>query len=447
MASTLYTSIAPMTSTEGPLSILTGLLGRFSRRLVYLFVGFPISLVAFVMLVTGFSTGVGTLITFIGVPILLGTLLAARVFASVERRMLTSLVDMDLGQLNPHQDLEPTAGVLARAKVVFFDRQSWLDLAHGLVGFPVSVAMWTVAVTWCATVVGGLTSPVWLLVAPDGQDLPGLIGLGTSYPARVSFYLVMGLLAAITIVPAIFAAAWIRATMARLFLVELVSQRAQVASLSEGRDAGRSAETSTFRRLERDIHDGPQQRLVRLSMDLGRAELKATDADPAVREALADAKRQTTETLDELRALSRGIAPPVLVDRGLYAALEELVQRSAVPARAELDLDRDRFESHVESAVYFLVSESLTNAAKHAQASQVTVKVAQEDNHIWVTITDDGVGGAQYIDGWWQRHRPVSDRAVGRPPPHPGVARWPYPSGNRCVGPDGRRSNQCLDCR
>ncbi|WP_344652778.1 sensor histidine kinase [Cryptosporangium japonicum] len=151
---------------------------------------------------------------------------------------------------------------------------------------------------------------------------------------------------------------------------------------------------SPLRRLERDLHDGPQQRLVRLALDLGRAEHRF-DADPSgARVVLADAIDQTREALDELRALSRGIAPPVLVDRGLRGALAALVRRSPVPVTLSVDVP-DELPADVETTVYFVVAEALTNVAKHSGATHCRVEVGRRR----VTVTDDGAGGATVRPG------------------------------------------------
>jgi signal transduction histidine kinase len=131
-----------------------------------------------------------------------------------------------------------------------------------------------------------------------------------------------------------------------------------------------TAEATALRRLERDIHDGPQQRLVRLAMELGRAQHHLDSRPEAVRAALADAIVQTEEALDELRALSRGIAPPILVDRGLRAALTALAARSTIPV--ELDADHlDRWlNAAVETAAYFVIAEALALMAEgHSNAA------------------------------------------------------------------------------
>jgi signal transduction histidine kinase len=182
----------------------------------------------------------------------------------------------------------------------------------------------------------------------------------------------------------------------------------RIAGLERERDTARAqavaavtAEAAALRRLERDIHDGPQQRLIRLAMELGRAQHHFDKRPELVREALADAVVQAQETLDELRALSRGIAPPILADRGLRAALAALAASSLVPADlavepgAQPDAGPDaRLDAAIETAAYFVVAEALTNVAKHSQASRCTIGVRQTEGVLRVQVTDDGVGGA-----------------------------------------------------
>jgi len=172
----------------------------------------------------------------------------------------------------------------------------------------------------------------------------------------------------------------------------------EVARVEGGRDAARVAEAASLRRLERDIHDGPQQRLVRLSMDLGRAR-RQLDQDPAkVAETLDAALLQARETVDELRSLSRGIAPPLLVDRGLRAALGELMVRSDIPVESVVRVPDD-LPPHVETTVYFVVAEALTNVAKHSGADRVSVQVTAGDGAVTVRVEDDGRGGAHLGKG------------------------------------------------
>jgi signal transduction histidine kinase len=150
---------------------------------------------------------------------------------------------------------------------------------------------------------------------------------------------------------------------------------------------------SELRRIERDLHDGAQARLVALGMNLGMAEQKL-DADPeAARSLVAEARAGLEEALRELRDLARGIHPPVLTDRGLEAALDAIAQRSAVPVHVHAEL-RERPPAAVETAAYFVAAEAIANAAKHAAATRIDVRLVQEAGRLTVEVRDDGRGGA-----------------------------------------------------
>jgi signal transduction histidine kinase len=151
------------------------------------------------------------------------------------------------------------------------------------------------------------------------------------------------------------------------------------------------------RRLERDLHDGAQQRLVSLALRL-QILRAAIDADPdAVRE-LEAARRELDQALDELRELARGIHPSVLSERGLDAALKTLAHRAPVPVELEAS-PGERLPDPVESASYFVVAEALTNVAKYAQATHASVNVTRVDGKVLVEVADDGVGGADPAAG------------------------------------------------
>jgi signal transduction histidine kinase len=147
------------------------------------------------------------------------------------------------------------------------------------------------------------------------------------------------------------------------------------------------------RRIERDLHDGAQQRLVSLAMNLGIARARLTDAPEPARKAIADAHDEAMQALSELREFIRGLHPAVLNDRGLDAALSGLAARAPLPVRVRVDLPRPAGAS-VEAIAYFIVSESLANIAKHARATHAEVAVTRQGNRLRITVTDDGVGGA-----------------------------------------------------
>jgi signal transduction histidine kinase len=373
----------------------------------YVLLGFPLGIITVVLCMVGFWLGVGMFITVLGIPIVAGTLFLARGFATVERARTAPV----LGRRLPHPGYkhgQPGDGFFRRAFRPMTDGQSWLDLLHGMFRFIPSTIAFVFVVTWWAGALGGLTTPLWdwaIPRGPDNQDLPELIGLGTGAGWRIGFNLAAGLFFALTLIPVVRAAAQLEAQFARGLLSGVNELRERVAEAEAGRDTARaqrqaavSAEATALRRLERDIHDGPQQRLVRLAMDLGRAQQQFETDPDAARATMAEALTQTRETLDELRALSRGIAPPILVDRGLRAALAALAGRSTVP----VDLDAPEFgrlSDNVETTAYFVVAESLTNVAKHSRASECRVVLNRLEDALVVTVADNGVGGAHLAKG------------------------------------------------
>jgi signal transduction histidine kinase len=174
----------------------------------------------------------------------------------------------------------------------------------------------------------------------------------------------------------------------RAHLDELRASRARIV---EAADAER-------RRLERDLHDSTQQRLVSVSMALGLAESKLA-SDPEGSRRILDETRKTLATaLQELRELSQGIHPAILTERGLGPALQELAYSAPVPIELSLPFE-ERLPQPVEAAAYYLVAEGLTNAAKYASASAVSVSVHQRNGRALVEVRDDGVGGANPARG------------------------------------------------
>jgi signal transduction histidine kinase len=167
----------------------------------------------------------------------------------------------------------------------------------------------------------------------------------------------------------------------------------QVESLARSRADILDATDAERRRIERDLHDGAQQRLVSLAMNLGIAHATMTDAPEPARRAIAEAQEEALLALAEMRALVRGLHPAVLDDRGLDAALSGLVARTPVPIRLAVDVP-DRCSPTVEAVAYFIVSEALTNVAKHSSATTAEVTVARTGDRIRIVVSDDGRGGA-----------------------------------------------------
>jgi signal transduction histidine kinase len=291
---------------------------------------------------------------------------------------------------------------------------TWLDLAHAVTVVPVVLVTSVLTGLWWLVGVASLTSPLRWQPTP-GPIRPMTLDAGS---ARLSLELAspawhfafsitfgLALLLTLPLVTRVCVAA--QAGLGRALLSDMSALYRRIGGLERERDTARAqvvaavtAETAALRRLERDIHDGPQQRLVRLGMELGRAQRHFDSRPELARGALADAIVQAQEVLDELRALSRGIAPPILADRGLRAALSALAARSVVPAEFDADPPRaDRPDAAVETAAYFVVAEALTNVAKHSSASRCTIGMRHTEETLRVWVTDDGAGGAALVKG------------------------------------------------
>jgi len=171
----------------------------------------------------------------------------------------------------------------------------------------------------------------------------------------------------------------------------------RVETLTKTRSGALEVQSAELRRIERDLHDGAQARLVALSMQLGRAEERLGD-EPEAQALLRAARSEASAAIAELRDLARGIAPPVLADRGLPAAVEALGRRSPVPVTIEARLER-RPPAVIETAAYFVVAEALTNVAKHAPEAAATVRIEGGGEQLRVAVADDGPGGAGAATG------------------------------------------------
>jgi signal transduction histidine kinase len=387
--------------------------GRMVRQLGvdtgYNLIGLVMGVVSFSLILTMLLTGIGTLIIFVGLPILALTMFIARGLGDLHRVSLRSVVRRPSPR--PLYPAAPTtAGWFRRMINPILSSQSWLDVAAGLLDLPFAIVSFVLTVVWWSIALSGVTYVLydWSLPVVDGvrgaaingEPAAEFIGLGNSTFARIGLYEVTGLVFLLTLPIVVRLAALSRAHINRALLCGVAELRRQITGLQEQKQAAASAEATALRRLERDIHDGPQQRLVRLAIDLGRARQQLdTDNPQAARATIEEALGQTRETLDELRALSRGIAPPILTDRGLPSALAALAGRCPVPVDLAVDPDLGRLDPGVESTAYFVAAESFTNIAKHSRANNCTITVVKAYGTLGVVIADDGVGGASISKG------------------------------------------------
>ena len=374
---------------------------QLGRDAAFLLLSGPLSLLAFCLIVPLTALGVGTTIIWVGLLVLIIDLSIAGGFANIAR---LAVARVDGREPVPGGYLEPEPGASARRRLFrrLRDPQRWMDLLWAVIYFPVSLITWIISVVWLALAVGGLLAPIAditldLVLDPtigqQRQGLAHLLGLQPELLWDIGFNLTCGIVFSLT-APAVLRGL---AAMQTGLIRAMLSWRSEVSRLQTSRAAVQRAEADTRRRLERDIHDGPQQRLVRLRMDLARAHRQA-EKDPAAASAIIQgAMEQTQQTLDELRQLSRGIAPPVLIDRGLAAAITEAATRSSVPVTVSTELPD--LPDHVSQAAYFVVSESLANLNKHSGATTAGVEARVVDGVLQVRISDNGIGGASTAKG------------------------------------------------
>ncbi|WP_098007692.1 sensor histidine kinase [Streptomyces sp. sk226] len=340
----------------------------------------------------------GSLLTvvLVGVPLLLMLVLAGLPVAHLERRRLR-LIDPAVPLADAHQD-PPRTGPAAWLRTRLQERPTWRELGYALL---FACLLWPLEAVIIGTVIGVsgglLSTPLVMATAGGGEEVRVIkLWLVHSYPAAFAVALAGLLLLPLLAYPLGLLAAG-RARLTRL-LLDAPPERddVRVRELSRSRMRLVTAFEAERRRIERDLHDGAQQRLVALSMHLGLARLDAREEPLAG--LLARAHGEAQAALVELRELIRGIHPRVLTDRGLAAAVEDVADRSPVPVDLDLDLPH-RFLEAVESAVYFAVCEALANVAKHSRATRAAVEARVDGGRLDVRVRDNGVGGADKAEG------------------------------------------------
>jgi len=348
-----------------------------------------------------FSGGAGKLWPL--TPIALAVVfLAAPALTAMHRQRLRATAGVVIPPLPAGPDRSSPAGLLAYAK----SPATWRQLRYHVLAAPALAAAAIVAAgVWFA---GILYTFVYFYAADlesqgllhrgrsssSVNSLPHLLGI----PVDV-FLTAIGivLLAAAPRLTAAVCALDARAARALLGPSRAEELQYQVEHLTQTRTGVVDAADAERRRLERDLHDGTQQRLVSLAVNLGLARVHAQTAQQAQR-ALAEAHEEAKVALAELRNLIRGLHPAVLEDRGLDAALSGIAARLPIPVRLSVDVPR-RPPPTIEAVAYFVVSEGLTNITKHAQASQAEVVVQRVGDRLGIIISDDGVGGADPARG------------------------------------------------
>nr|WP_230465545.1 sensor histidine kinase [Nonomuraea sp. ATCC 55076] len=371
----------------GPMGPLGVLVDPMTWRAVpYLLVSGVVGLAWYFVLAVTVSASLVLALFWVGVPLAFATVLLWRGGARLERRVLRLAFGIRLA--DPYRP-RPERGLGAHLRWLLKDPATWRDLGYLLVLLPLGAieAVFSAAM-WMGT--------SGLLLAPVLYGLQEASGGSGFYAEDWTTSWIAGCCGAVALVLSAYQTrgmAWLHGTLATVLLGGGEEERLR-ASRARGIDAAEAER----RRIERDLHDGAQQRLLSVAVDLGRAQSKF-DSDPeTVRELIAQAHAGTKAAIAELRDLARGIHPAILSDRGLDAALSGLAARAPIRVDVSVELD-ERPPPAVESIAYFIVAESLTNLAKHSGATEASVTVIRDGRGVVVDVWDDGIGGAVVVPG------------------------------------------------
>jgi signal transduction histidine kinase len=351
------------------------------RSLAYLAGGALLGFATIIAVASLLLAGVILSVVVVGIAGYIATVLAGVAVGRLERWRMR-LIDFD-ALPDPHRPA-PRRGIRAWVMLRLREQATWRELAYTMVS--------ALMLCWMdALVVGGaLYIPLTLIAGPFYiHDSP----LSVTVPMSIA-----GFPLAVILAYPVTAWAGARAAMARAILAPRIDDAdAKLVEVTRSRARLVDAFELERRRIERDLHDGAQQRLVALTMQLGMARLELPDGSPAA-EQVGIAHGMAKQALIDLRELIRGVHPKVLTDRGLAAAVEDVIATPPIPVDVRIRLP-DRLQSTVEVTAYFVVVEALTNVAKHSNARRASVEAEVTGPRLVVEIRDDGVGGADPAKG------------------------------------------------
>jgi signal transduction histidine kinase len=416
----------PAPPTGYPAPSLQGAVPRRSRHPVVAFLRSPIeaaswwslfaivlglfiAVTSFAVVTTLFSTGGSLLFLLVGIPVIALGLEAARMFARVERWRM-GLADARPLVPHPYRPVdwsprEPFGAWLRQwAEGTFLDASRWLDVAYAVVALPLAVFEFVTATVVWSLAIGLLLTPIVYLTARSaGLDpviFTGRLNLTPEWALAIGF--IVGLVLLPVAASVTRGLAMLHRAVAQGLLCADPNEalRRDVVRLRDSRSAALELEASELRRIERDLHDGAQQRLVKLAIDLSLAEQKF-DTDPdGARALIGESRDQARQALAELREVVRGAAPAILMDRGLTAAIASVAGRNAVPTFLDSGLPANQRLPHaVERAAYYVVTEALANVAKHSGASRCDVFLRMVPGYLMAEVRDDGHGTATAVPG------------------------------------------------
>ncbi|KEF02545.1 histidine kinase [Streptomyces rimosus] len=393
---TAYGSHPP--ASRVPTALRAPFSGRTWREFLYLLLSLPMSVVMFCYAVTMVSLGAGLLVTFLGIPVLAGALMGCRAMGALERVRARGLLELDVDPPEPIRAAKP--GFLSWVGAVLKSGVSWRHLLYSILHFPWAIFAFCFSVTFWSVGWTLLLYPVWQWTFPAYLDQPGIQLWGNGHGDGVYLDTPAGMaVASATGLLLVLAGPWVIRGLThvdRVLVHGLLGPSplaTRVTELETDRGVVVDTAAADLRRIERDLHDGAQARLVALAMDLGLAKEKLAEDPQAAAKMVDEAHGEVKVALQELRDLARGIHPAILTDRGLGPALSALAARCTVPVKVEVDLDH-RPAAAIEGITYFTVSELLQNVSKHARATAATVDVWHAGDRIMVLVTDNGQGGA-----------------------------------------------------
>jgi len=375
---------------------------------IHLLAGLVTGLVIFAVVLTFTVTGLLTVWFFLlGLPVLAAMLWLCGQFGRAERARFAAVLGVAIPA--PPPSFPPATSWWRRLWPMLADPATRRQFGYAVLRFPLSLAeavlvtaLWSLALALL-----GLPLLGWLMLRLRWQ-VNRAVPLG---PPALAAACLLGLL---LLLAAPWVTHWLAAAdtaIARWLLGpgHSADLSARIGELERSRARVVDSAETERRRIERDLHDGAQQRLVSLAMNLGRAKARFADDPDAARAIIDQAHAEAKQALTELRNLVRGVHPPVLADRGLDAAISGLAALSPVPVQVHIDLPA-RPPASVEAIAYFVVAEALTNVAKHAHATHAEVTVSRPGDVLEVLVRDDGRGGA---DPHGQGLAGLADRVAG----------------------------------
>ncbi|MFD8675391.1 sensor histidine kinase [Streptomyces seoulensis] len=385
-----------------PAALRAPLEARTWRELGYVLTGLPVAVALFVWTVTMVSLGAGLLVTFVGVPVLALGLVGCRGFGTLERARAGALLKVKVAAPEPLRPGGP--GPLSWLGAVLKSGSSWRHLVYALVHFPWAVFSFSLAISFWTYGWALLTYPLWFWVFPMWAGQGGIQLYGDDHhsvyldnPWEITATALVGLvftlltpwlLRGLTTVDGLLVRGLLGPSRLTARVEELESDRGVVVDTA----------AADLRRIERDLHDGAQARLVNLAMGLGLAKEKLHHDPETAARMVEEAHGEVKTALKELRDLARGIHPAILTDRGLDAALSHIATRCTVPVTLTVDLPT-RPTPAIEGITYYTASELLQNISKHSHAHHATLDLWHTPHHLMLQIRDDGIGGADPAHG------------------------------------------------